>query len=503
MECARLASEAASEAAKAAALAAKQCRDAVSNALDDAADRAVETARLASEAAQRAANAAAQAAQDARDALDEFDRAEELLRQAQEEEDEQTWLSDFAKPDEEARPKTAAAQSVVDDYEEVAEEEFKPPVHYKKKQQKNFLYEVFSNAPFCSHLDEDAIWVLVNACRMVRCEPSKVLLVEDESADDMYVVEVGACDVTTESEGPIDCKTHAQYYGEEACLKDEPLQASLISSDESITWALDAETLRRTVGPEFDLEEQSSPEPSPEKPPVQKEVHYNEERPDMPPWVGKEESLSPVPVEEEESDEDDWKAPMHYKPRKMSNWLYEIMAAAPFCDGISDELLDQVVTAFAPLKTGPGFGLAFQDNQPERFFVVEQGACVVDDDGDEVGQLKPDQYHGHEALLNYTTERHTVTSSSDLKAWELDKETFLRLLGRRLPTAAQRAQTREASRGAALRANEDLLVREKTSRKTETRAPVRRRSSCKNRKFPSPRRPSSPGLYLVSPRRSG
>ena len=116
--------------------------------------------------------------------------------------------------------------------------------------------------PFCSHLDEDAIWVLVNACRMVRCEPSKVLLVEDESADDMYVVEVGACDVTTESEGPIDCKTHAQYYGEEACLKDEPLQASLISSDESITWALDAETLRRTVGPEFDLEEQSSPEPS-------------------------------------------------------------------------------------------------------------------------------------------------------------------------------------------------------------------------------------------------
>ena len=74
-----------------------------------------------------------------RDALDEFDRAE-ILRQAQEEEDEQTWLSDLAK-DEETRPKTRP-QSVVDDYEEVAEEEFKAPVHYKKKQQKNFLYEV-------------------------------------------------------------------------------------------------------------------------------------------------------------------------------------------------------------------------------------------------------------------------------------------------------------------------------------------------------------------------
>ena len=68
------------------------------------------------------------------------------------------------------------------------------------------------------------------------------------------------------------------------------LQASLISSDESITWALDAETLRRTVGPEFDLSN-LSPEPL-QKTTGSKEVHYNEERPDMPPWVGKEESLS-------------------------------------------------------------------------------------------------------------------------------------------------------------------------------------------------------------------
>ena len=97
---------------------------------------------------------------------------------------------------------------------------------------------------------------------------------------------------------------------------------------------------------------------------------------------------------------------MHYKPRKISNWLYEIMAAAPFVMGLVMSSWTGR-DAFAPLKTGPGFGLAFQDNQPERFFVVEQGACVVDDDGDEVGQLKPDQYHGHEALLNYTTERHS------------------------------------------------------------------------------------------------
>ena len=134
---------------------------------------------------------------DARQALDEFDRAEELLRQAQEEEDDQTWLSDLAKPRRGARPKTAAAQSVVDDYEEVLEEEFKPPVHYKKKQQKNFLLRCSRRRRSVVIWTRPHIWVLVNACRMVRCEPSKVLLVEDEGADDMYVVEVGACDVTT------------------------------------------------------------------------------------------------------------------------------------------------------------------------------------------------------------------------------------------------------------------------------------------------------------------
>ena len=106
---------------------------------------------------------------------------------------------DLAKPDEETtkRPPRSPWSTTTT----VEEEEFKAPVHYKKKQQKNF-YEVFSNAPFGGHLEEEAIWVLVNACRMVRCEPSKVLLVEDESADDMYVVEVGACDVTTEAKVP-------------------------------------------------------------------------------------------------------------------------------------------------------------------------------------------------------------------------------------------------------------------------------------------------------------
>ena len=141
---------AASEAAKA-ALAAKQCRDAVASALDDAADRAVETARLAP-GRRTPRMPLHKQLQDARDALDEFDRAEELLRQAQEEEDEQTWLSDLAKPDEEARPKTAPRSPWSTITRKWPRRSSRPPVHYKKKQQKNFLYEVFSNAPFCSHL---------------------------------------------------------------------------------------------------------------------------------------------------------------------------------------------------------------------------------------------------------------------------------------------------------------------------------------------------------------
>ena len=494
VECARLASDAASMAARRADQAARSARDALAafdeacaGARDDAAERAVECARLASVVASSAAAAAARAARDARDALVAFVRAEELMRQAVRvsvlpsnrpsgrrvdgvdaapprrrrhtvastqaiEDDEQTWMSDLERPAEEARPATAAGRQVVDDYEEVIETEFTPPVHYKKKAQKHFLYEVFSSAPFCSHLEEAAVWVLVNACRLVKAEAKKVLLEMNTTAADMYTVDLGACDVIDEV--PVDCKVHGQYYGEAACLKDEPLEASLVATDECITWALDAETLRRTVGPDFDLGE----EVVIEKPKtLVKEVHYNPERPDMPPWVKADENLSPVPVEEEVSDDDAWTPPSHYKPRKISNWLYEVMAAAPFCDGIQDEMLDTVITAFAPLKAGPGFSLASQDNQPERFFVVEEGACVIDDEGSEVGVIRKDQYHGHEALLNYATERCTVTSSTDLKAWELDKETFLRLLGRKSPTNAQRIKTRDTLRDAAFAANEDLL----------------------------------------------
>ena len=49
------------------------------------------------------------------DALDEFDRAEELLRQAQEEKDGRRGCL-TSQNQMRARPKTAAAQSVVDDY---------------------------------------------------------------------------------------------------------------------------------------------------------------------------------------------------------------------------------------------------------------------------------------------------------------------------------------------------------------------------------------------------
>ena len=51
---------------------------------------------------------------------------------------------------------------------------------------------------------------------------------------------------------------------------------------------------------------------------------------------------------------------MHYKPRRTASWLYDIMAAAPFCDGLSDERLDEVVNAMAPLRCGDGFALAHQ-----------------------------------------------------------------------------------------------------------------------------------------------
>ena len=133
---------------------------------------------------------------------------------------------------------------MVDDYEEVAEEEFKAPGALQEEAAEELSVRGLSNAPFCSHLTRQ-IWVLVNACRMVRCEPSKVLLVEDESAEDMYVVEVGAWTLLLKVKVLLTAKHMRNIMGK-ACLKDEPLQASLISSDESITWALDAETLRRT-----------------------------------------------------------------------------------------------------------------------------------------------------------------------------------------------------------------------------------------------------------------
>ena len=87
----------------------------------------------------------------------------------------------------------------------------------------------------------------------------------------------------------------------------------------------------------------------------------------MPPWVGKEESLSPVPVEEEESDEDDWKAPMHYKPRKVSNWLYEIMAAAPFCSTLASARFAPASSSFFAAASA---SIAMPCSAPE-----DEGCC--------------------------------------------------------------------------------------------------------------------------------
>ena len=116
-----------------------------------------------------------------------------------------------------------------------------------------------------------------------------------------------------------------------------------------------------------------APAPSPEK-------ASEASPPKLPPWA------SPSSDGDRESEatsieEGEYVPPVHYKPRKKASWLYEVMAAAPFCDGLSDQKLDEVVNAMAPLKCGAGFGLAFQGAEPERFAVVEEGFCEIDGEG--------------------------------------------------------------------------------------------------------------------------
>jgi len=248
---------------------------------------------------------------------------------------------------------------------------FTPPVHEKNDEQKKRLEDVLSKSFLFSALDAKEMGLVVGAMVETKVEEKERPIKQGDDGDFLFVIESGSLKCylkKPDAEEEIVVKTceAGDCFGELALLYNCPRAASVEAAEACVLWKLDRETFNAIV-----------------KDAAQKKRERYVE------FLGKVSLLNQLDSYEK----------------------------------------SQMADAFKSESFKDGDKITVENEPGDKFYIVEEGACLAEKSGEKVMDYAVGDYFGELALLRNQPRAATVKAAGDCKVLSLDRKTFKRLLG--------------------------------------------------------------------------
>lgn len=106
----------------------------------------------------------------------------------------------------------------------------------------------------------------------------------------------------------------------------------------------------------------------------------------------------------------------------------EFLAKVPLLKSMDSYERSQLADALRIENVQEGATIVTQGEAGDKFYIVEEGACIASKDGEKVMDYGAGDYFGELALIKNQTRAATVTAQSASKLLSIDARTFKRLL---------------------------------------------------------------------------
>jgi len=121
------------------------------------------------------------------------------------------------------------------------------------------------------------------------------------------------------------------------------------------------------------------------------------------PWLAKVDAEAAVPADDE----------------------LRILTSVPIFTPLPGTSLEHLATRLVPLRVEAGSVIMREGDTGDRFYIIAKGELEVSQEGAALADLSTGDYFGEIALLRDTTRTATVTASTDVVLYALDREDFL------------------------------------------------------------------------------
>jgi len=246
---------------------------------------------------------------------------------------------------------------------------FTPPNYPKSDEQKERLKATLSKSFLFSRLDDAEFNIIIGAMQEVAVEGSKEIITKGDDGDRLFVIEAGVfdCSIPDDADGWKVVKTchPGDVFGELALLYNAPRAATVTAKEASTIWSLDRETFSNIV----------------------KENAQNKR-----------------------------------------NRYDAFLAKVPLLASMDPYERSQLADALRIEKVEDGATIVTQGEVGDKFYIVEEGACVAQKDGANVLEYAVGDYFGELALINNSTRAASVLAQGPGKLLSIDSVTFKRLL---------------------------------------------------------------------------
>jgi hypothetical protein len=112
-----------------------------------------------------------------------------------------------------------------------------------------------------------------------------------------------------------------------------------------------------------------------------------------------------------------------------------LLGSIPIFAPLPGTALEHLASRLLPLRLEPGNVVVREGDTGDRFYLVAEGNLAVSADGDTISTLGPGDHFGEIALLRNLPRTATVTASTPVVLYALDRDEFLAVVTGHAPSA--------------------------------------------------------------------
>lgn len=251
----------------------------------------------------------------------------------------------------------------------IVEEGWTPPCYTKASDEVERITRAIELNILFKGLESAQKEIIVKAFAKRRFSKGDIIIQQGDTGDFFYIIDEGSCDIFVEGVGKVLESQQGDSFGELALMYNAPRAATVIAATDTITWALDRTTFKKTI------------------------------------------------------------MDTTMKKRAM---LRDFISAIPLLRLLSDNEKLIIADALRADRYKPDDVIISEGGSGDSFYIIERGEvkCTkIEIPGEVCQRLKKGDYFGELALLTESTRAATVTAVTDTDVLWLDKTTFDRLLG--------------------------------------------------------------------------